>query len=562
MKRLAKAVLNPSPGCAAVARLCRVCRAIARRPARPLAAGLLGWALAAGMVGAHSTEASPAQAVAILNRIGFGPSPADLQHVEHIGVDAYIDEQLQPQRLALPQGLSQRLSGLDTMQLQSAQLIEEFRDAQREAKEAAARNDQARNDQAHSGQANDASTAAPQPRRLFVRRLSEQAAQARFEQAVDSPRQLQEVMVDFWFNHFNVYAGKGLDRVLVAAYERDAIRPYALGHFRELLGATAHHAAMLFYLDNWLSSAPGYQPSRLRQGKAQAAGLNENYARELMELHTLGVDAGYTQRDVTELARVFTGWTINPRRGEAGSAFYFDARRHDDGDKEWLGYHVASRGQAEGEWALDILAAHPATAHHIAYELAQYFVDDAPPTALVDQLAKRYLATDGDIREVLRTLFHSAAFRQSLQAPHKFKTPYQYVVSALRAAGVHDIDNVRPLLATLNRMGMPLYGCQTPDGYKNVESAWLNADALDKRVAFATALATGKLRLQARPADHEDSASASMAGMPAMDRPVDAQALQQLLGDSLSPHTLQVVDDAPPALRAAMILGGPDFMRR
>ncbi len=549
MKLFAHQSPNKSPGAAAFVRLGR---AIARRRARPVAAGLLALALIGGMAGAHADQATPAQAVAILNRIGFGPSPADVQHVEKIGVDAYVDEQLQPERLALPQALSQDLSSLDMLRLTPAQLIEEFRAAQRKAKQAAAPGDQT----------HDASTAAIQPRRLFVRRLSEQAARARFEQAVDSPRQLDEVMVDFWFNHFNVYAGKGLDRVLVAAYERDAIRPYALGHFRELLGATAHHAAMLFYLDNWLSSAPGYLPPHPRPGKAQATGLNENYARELMELHTLGVDGGYTQHDVTELARIFTGWTINPRRGEAGSAFYFDARRHDEGDKEWLGYHVASRGQAEGEWALDILAMHPATAHHIAYELAQYFVDDAPPPALVDQLAKRYLATDGDIREVLRTLFHSAAFRQSLQAPRKFKTPYQYVVSALRATGTSDIGNVRPLLASLNQMGMPLYGCQTPDGYKNVESAWLNADALDKRVAFATALASGRLRLRARAVDDEPGMSAVSPGPRTTDPPADPQALEQLLGENMSSHTRQVVDQAPPALRAAMILGGPDFMRR
>ncbi len=310
--------------------------------------------------------------------------------------------------------------------------------------------------------------------------------------AIESPRQLEEVMVDFWFNHFNVVAGKGLDHVLIADYERKAIRPLVLGRFRDMLGATAKHPAMLFYLDNWLSVSPTAQGQAGIPGTRKVtAGLNENYARELMELHTLGVDGGYTQADVTTLARMLTGWSFDPRQSKSGDTFRFFAGLHDDGDKVWLGKAVPTKGLAEGEWALDVLASHPATARHISYELAQYFVADDPPPALVDRLAQRFLATGGDIRSVLEVLFKSPEFRDLANVGAKFKTPYQYVISVVRAGGV-EVNNVRPLLAAMNRMGMPLYGCQSPDGYKNTREIWLNPDALAQRVSFATGIGQGK----------------------------------------------------------------------
>jgi uncharacterized protein (DUF1800 family) len=312
---------------------------------------------------------------------------------------------------------------------------------------------------------------------------------------------------------------------------------------------------MLQYLDN-AQNAAGH--------------INENYARELMELHTLGVDGGYTQRDVTELARMLTGWTFEPQKMiKGGAVFSFVPRRHDDGDKDWLNHHIGPRGVKEGEWALDILAAHPATAHHISYQLAQYFVNDNPPPALVDRLAKRYLDTDGDIREVLRALFASPEFWDPKQLDSKFKTPYQYVVSAARASGL-PINNIRPLLRTLNQLGEPLYGCQTPDGYKNTEEAWLNPDGLTRRINFATVLATGKLPLAASPNDTVNAMSGNMQA-PAMtgqaadnakggSPPVDAQALLATLGSSISNKTRETVLHNDPGLRAAMILGSPDFM--
>ncbi|MEO8922136.1 MAG: DUF1800 domain-containing protein [Caldimonas sp.] len=505
------------------------------------------------MIGtAMADQASEADALHVLNRLSYGPAPGDLAHVRQIGVEGYIDEQLHPDRLALPPLLTQQLDALGTMRLSQRDLVTQFREAS-----------QARKNHDEEGNA---------MRRELVQRATLEAGEARLLSAIESPRQLQEVMVDFWFNHFNVYIGKGLDRVLVENYEREAIRPYAMGRFRDLLRATAHHSAMLFYLDNWLSTAPDYQPARGAGPLAKSRGLNENYARELMELHTLGVDGGYTQKDVTELARMLTGWTLNPRAHGGDSAFYFDARRHDNGDKEWLGHHVGGRGQAEGEWALDILASHPSTAHHISFELAQYFVADVPPPALVERLSKRFMDSGGDIGSVLKMLFASAEFRDPEIRDAKFKTPYQYLASSVRASNL-PVSNVRPLLATLYGLGMPLYGCPTPDGYKNTEEAWLNPDAITRRIDFATAFAAGKLPF-ARPMNAVDNGGVGLRAMqraankgadatftPASTtRPVDADALLSTLGDSISVKTRATVAQSDPALRAALVLGSPDFM--
>jgi uncharacterized protein (DUF1800 family) len=277
---------------------------------------------------------------------------------------------------------------------------------------------------------------------------------------------------------------------------------------------------------------------------------------------------------VTALARMLTGWTFDPRSRGNDSLFVFDARRHDGGEKLWLGRHVGGRGQAEGEWALDVLASHPSTAHHIAFELAQYFVADEPPPALVDRLARGFMDSNGDIGAVLKTLFDSAEFRAAAARDLKFKTPYRYLVSAVRAAEL-PVSNVRPLLATLYQLGMPLYGCPTPDGYKNTEAAWLNPDAVTRRINFATAFASGRLPL-ARPAD--DDGDARGAGPRAMARdasmdarakldpawntpPVDVDALLATLGPSVSAKTRAAVAEADAPLRAALVLGSPDFMR-
>lgn len=500
---------------------------------------------------ADSVATREQQATHLLNRIAYGPRPGDIERVASMGVDAYIDQQLNPSVLPLSPELQKRLDGLETGKASAGEVLAEYIVANR-----AAKNDDPK---------------AKEQRRILFRQITEETAETRLAQALYSPRQLEEVMVDFWFNHFNVFSGKGLDRALIASYERDAIRPHVFGHFRDLLGATAKHPAMLFYLDNWLSVRDGYSPrQRFDQPTAakKSSGLNENYARELMELHTLGVDGGYTQKDVTELARMLTGWTFQARdmvRG--GATFKFDRERHDSGDKVWLGHTVPAAGQREGEWALDVLARHPATAHHIAFQLSQYFVSDDPPPALVDRVAATFTATDGNIREVLRTLLKSTEFMAAADAPRKFKTPYQFVVSAARASDV-PTNNIRPLLGMLNQLGMPLYGCVTPDGYKNTEAAWLNPDAVTRRINFATALASGRLPLEHAPDEAIGMGGENVAEGKKADRPQRTQyppltssQLLATLGPSIGRQTRDTIEQSQPDLRAAMVLGSPDFMR-
>src|SRR5215813_9136307 len=482
----------------------------------------------------------------VLNRLGFGPRPGDIQRVTSLGIERYLREQLFPDQIPLPESLHVELHALDTLPLSPILLFRDY------------------GPPAGSRKLNpDAAKAARTRSRIVI----EQATQARLLRALESPRQLQEVMVDFWFNHFNVFAGKGLDRLWVGAYEEEAIRPYVLGHFRQLLGATAKHPAMLFYLDNWLNTAPG---SSGAHGKF--AGLNENYARELMELHTLGVDGGYTQQDVIALARIFTGWGLciqgggrgqcrrDSGTGTQGNAFFFDARRHDFDTKIFLGHTIEGTGITEGEKALDLLARSPTTARHVSAELAQYFVADHPPESLIRSLAERFLEADGDMRAVLDALFHSSEFWDQQNYASKFKTSYQYIVSAIRATGIR-VSNFRPLVGTLQQLGMPLYGCLTPDGYKNTQDAWLNPDAMTRRLTFATALASGRLPLSEQlPTDQTEKRGlieVTHEPPPVLSHvePPYPFALTDALGKHLSSQTVA-------AVRAALLLGSPEFMKR
>jgi hypothetical protein len=323
--------------------------------------------------------------------------------------------------------------------------------------------------------------------------VTSELQQAKLLGAVYSERQLQEVMTDFWFNHFNVYLYKDSDQYLVTSYERDVIRPNALGKFKDLLVATAQSPAMLFYLDNWLSEGPR-SPAALAATKGKAGhpgpGLNENYGRELMELHTLSVNGGYSQHDVTELARVLTGWTLQPL--EQGAAFQFDPKKHEPGDKVILGRTIPENGVNEGMQVLDMLAHHPNTAKFIAKKLAMRFVADDPPPALVDRMAQKFLATDGDIREVLRTMFKSPEFWSPKAYRAKVKTPFEFVASSLRASGT-DLNNPSPLLGTLGKMGMPLYQMVPPTGYSMVESTWMSSEVLLDRVNYSLALSNGQI---------------------------------------------------------------------
>jgi uncharacterized protein (DUF1800 family) len=387
-------------------------------------------------------------------------------------------------------------------------------------------------------------------------------SQQKVLRAVYSDRQLQEVLTDFWFNHFNVDARKGPERFLLTEYEREVIRPHVLGRFRDLLGATAKSPAMLFYLDNWLSADPNgphdqtrLQPTFRRGGASpiarpprpqpgqpangQKKGLNENYGRELMELHTLGVDGGYTQKDVTEVARAFTGWTIdNPRRG---GDFRFDPRIHDDGEKTILGHRIKSGGGVhDGEHVLDILAEHPSTAKFISTKLVERFVSDTPPPALVDRAAAKFRDSGGDLRAVMTVILTSSEFLSPAAYGAKVKTPFEFVVSSVRATGA-EVTDARTLVRQVQQLGMPLYQCQPPTGYKNTADAWVNTGALVNRMNFGLALASGRLSgLTVRDSLRPDELLASIS--------------------DTTRTTIARASTAPQAL--ALALGSPEFQRR
>jgi hypothetical protein len=431
----------------------------------------------------------------------------------------------------------------------------------------------------------------PQQRELLlalenpVRVVNGELIQSKLLRSAYSERQLQEVMTDFWFNHFNIFIGKGADRYLVTGYERDVIRPNALGKFKNLLLATAKSPAMLWYLDNWQSVGPNSQAAgRGKNNGKPSLGLNENYAREVMELHTLGVNGGYTQKDVTELARVLTGWTIEEPR--QGGGFVFREPRHEPGDKTVLGRVFHEDGQREGEAALAMLAAQPATARFISTKLAQRFVSDTPPQALVDAMAKTFTESDGDIKAVLRTMLRAPEFWDKNEYRAKVKTPLEFAISAIRATGA-EITRTQSLADALNRMGMPLYGAQPPTGYAMRAENWVNSGALLNRMNFALGLGTGKLagvRLDA----------SKLAGSSNRAEDVQRTLEQILLAGDVSAQTHETIAkqlntsndlpsmndlktndlkmtgrklDAPPkpvnqGTVAGLILGSPEFQRR
>jgi uncharacterized protein (DUF1800 family) len=346
------------------------------------------------------------------------------------------------------------------------------------------------------------------PRNVVANELQ----QAKVIREIYSERQLQEVMTDFWINHFNVFQYKDQCVYYTTAYERDTVRPHALGKFYDLLVATAQSPAMLVYLDNWVSIGPHSQAAA---GKNGFTGLNENYGRELMELHALGVDGGYTQSDVTELARVLSGWTI--AQPEEGAKFQFDPRRHDPGVKTVLGEKFYEAGLDEGLRALDMLAHHPSTAHFISKSIATRFVADDPPKSLVDRMAVTFLSSDGDIREVMRTMLKSPEFWSPKSYRAKFKTPLEFVVSAIRASGA-DVAAPDSLVQNLNAMGMRPYGMEVPAGYAMKAETWQTEGAVLARINFSTALTQGKL-----PGVQFDPASLITRGLLAFPEPPDVE---------------------------------------
>jgi uncharacterized protein (DUF1800 family) len=430
-----------------------------------------------------------------LNRLTYGPRPGDVERVTAMGLQQWIDTQLAPARIT-DAALEAKLQRLETLNLDSATIQRNYlgpamieRRQRRAADPDGNREPGAGSREMPAGSrfqvpGSRQTSEAMQQGRQVISDIEE----AKLLRAVYSERQLEEVLVDFWFNHFNVFAGKGATRNYVSEYEREAIRPFVLGRFRDMLGATAKSPAMLFYLDNWLSSAQGAQGAQA--ANRRSSGINENYARELLELHTLGVDGGYTQQDIVNVARAFTGWTIQPRQG---SGFMFVAARHERGDKVVLGQPIKSGGVDEGERVLDIVAAHPATARHIAKKLAMRFVSDTPSQALVDRAAARFTATKGDLREVLEVILASPEFSSADAYRAKVKTPLEFVASALRATGA-EVRTALPLARTLRDMGMPLYFCQPPTGYDETSAAWVSAGALVSRMNFAVELSKNAVR--------------------------------------------------------------------
>ena len=330
------------------------------------------------------------------------------------------------------------------------------------------------------------------PQRL----VNEEIIAQRLTRDIYSNAQLQEVMTDFWLNHFNVFLHKNDETpYYLVSFERDVIRPRALGKFEDLLEATAHSPAMMLYLDNASSIGPDSvaaekADSRPNNNKKKREGLNENYGRELMELHTLGVNGGYTQADVTQVARILTGWSVE--RPQRGGGFQFDPKRHEPGTKIVMGKKFKEHGEDEGRELLHMLATRPATAQFISRKLAVRFVSDDPPQVLVDRMAKTFLSTEGDISAVLSTLFHSPEFWNSDVYRAKVKTPVEFVVSAARA-GNADIENMQPLANAVREMGMPLYGCVTPNGYSWQAETWVSTNALVNRMNFALSLAANRL---------------------------------------------------------------------
>ena len=514
-----------------------------------------------------------------LNRLGYGPRPGDLERVARMGLATWIERQLNPERIN-DSSLKARLAEVPAASLNAQTLLAEYPQPETAAKKLGISVEEYRRQM--DAQAHPPQGVRPAPSKLPQEAFS-QLQQAKALRAIYGERQLQEQLTDFWFNHFNVFANKDLDLWLLASYENEVIRPRVLGRFRDLLSASAKSPAMLFYLDNYLS-ADSQAAQRLRahpkkmRGRQYAGlppvanrGLNENYGRELMELHTLGVDGGYTQQDVIEVARSFTGWTI--RNARTKPEFAFDERVHDPEPKRVLGKRIHAGGIRDGEQVLDLLARDPHTAHHVALELAEYFVSDNPPEALVDRMAVAFRKSGGDLREVMHEMIYSPEFWSRAAYRAKVKTPFQLVVSAARALGA-EVDTALPVVNWIGRIGEPLYQCLPPTGYSDEASAWVNSGALLNRLNFALTLASNRL-------NGSQVQIASLLGTEAQTDPYQAleRAIDLFLAGQISPNTRSTLEreSADPKIVQAkssgtrevnlgtitgLVLGAPEFQQR
>jgi len=600
------------------------------------------------------------QPIHVLNRLTFGPRPADVEQVRRIGIDKWIDQQLHPEQIAENPVLDAKLSPLDTLQLPQWQIMEKYPlfnagmmvrppafstlpqqqmmrlmngSAEERRNTLAALDPDIRRSVLASGppqmlegmpaeiqeEANQARKAEQEERQKEFRRLmpplnellqpeqmrlarqgtkeekmalldsfdSEKRRQViralgpqafndlpelrreamattqpqllvnteliegKLYRAIYSNRQLEEVLVDFWMNHFNVFNGKGQERLLLTSYERDAIRPHVFGHFKDLLLATAKHPAMLLYLDNWQSQV--LRDDLPFPAGARRPGINENYGRELMELHTLGVDGGYTQADVVAVARAFTGWTIFDIGKYA--EYQFNPTGHDRKEKVILGHTLPpGRGEQDGLDVIDILSHHPSTAKFISKKLAQRFVADEPPQQLVDRMAATFTKTDGDLRAVLQTMFSSTEFLSEGAWQSKLKSPLEMVVSSVRALTA-DVSDTYVLAQRIADLGEPLYGKVEPTGYPNTGDAWTNTASVLGRINFSTALSGGQI-----PGVKVDISRFNFKD--------PATIAAQVLARNPTPSTLTAIEngilekEATPSLLTTLVLSSPDFQRR
>ncbi len=433
-----------------------------------------------------------------LNRLGFGPRPGQVEQIEKTGLENWIQAQLHPENISDPV-VNARLAEYPEFSLDAAGLLDRYPEPAIAAKRLGMSVDD------YQKHLEDLAKQPGGLRSLPFKTLTDiqnNVMEVKMIRAVYTDRQLAEQLADFWFNHFNVYIFKDLDRWYVIPYERDAIRPHVLGKFRDLLEATAKSPAMLFYLDNTESADPR-SFDRLKQHPVPARpgvklppiggkrGLNENYGRELMELHTLGVDGGYAQQDVIEVARAFTGWTIESPREHP--QFYFDERLHDPDPKRVMGKKIKAGGIKDGEQVLDLLAKDKHTAQHISLQLAQHFVSDDPPAALVARMAKTFDKSKGDIRAVMTTMIYSPEFWSRAAFRAKVKTPFELVASTVRALGA-DMDQPLPMAQWVANIGEPLYQCLPPTGYSDKGVTWISTGALVNRMNFAVALTSNKIR--------------------------------------------------------------------
>ena len=464
--------------------------------------------------------------VHFLNRISFGPTPSSMQRAARIGIRAYLDEQLAPGQIA--DNLAQeKVAGLKTMRFDSRELIELYPPPRIQRQMA-------------NSPGNGAMQSMEGPRVVIL-----ELQQAKLLRALYSNRQLYEVMVDFWSNHFNIYAAKGANRWLTTGYDRDTIRPLALGKFRDLLIATAKSPAMLFYLDNWMSASPDSPGAQTGGPNNRRRGLNENYARELMELHTLGVDGGYTQKDVEEVARCFTGWTIVQPQGQG--VFHYAPRIHDNGEKTVLGRRIPrGGGMDDGLRVIEILVEHPSTARFIAAKLARRFIADDPPPSSVNKAAEAFRQSGGDIPAVLRAIIDTPEFFAGETFRAKIKNPFEFVSSALRLTG-GETQVTHQLLRYLARMGEPLFLAQAPTGYPDIASSWISADMLLTRMNFVADLTSNRLP------------GTKLASETLRDR---EGLIRCIAPDSLSPATQAALAEADANQAVALLLAAPEFQRR